>query len=433
MEAAQISDKAVAARIHASENMAHGLHIMHARIIDGPNGFGKCLVATRDIRCGEIVMEEMPLLRGDPLSSLPPIGAFASLKAAAPLPKTAHEIGGAAWPRESTFDSHTFGLLLAFIEADVATKHAVLFGMQHQMERAPNEGLPEISAAEETARLAEQALRERGAPWLAEDWDLPAEWTVELEGADGSGVLARLLRIFAISAMPFEGGGALYRVASKLAHACHGANVGLQTDGMRGLGIFTAMRHIPMGTLLTHPYLTMNLSLTSTPLRRRVLYCQRGMFCLCSSCVGPDWLRLLPSPCGTGALLLHQKGSAQAKSAGAATWQCTCRRCMARESDAQSNCAEQADEATVSLLRGEEVLAGAVFELYARVDVEKPRCLAQAQQTQLTELRYRCEDQLGAAHWSTQVSMLCSSLTLLLCCASSHMHARVYRHSVDLS
>ena len=227
----------------------------------------------------------------------------------------------------------------------------------------------------------------------------------------------------------------MYRVASKLAHACHGANVGMRPDGMRGIGIFTALRHISKGSLLTHPYLTMNLSLVSTPLRRRVLYCQRGMFCLCSSCVGPDWLRMLPSPCSTGALLLHQNGSSRAKSEGTPMWQCTCGHCVTQESEARlrqhSHGAEQADAAMASLLRDEEVLAGAVFELYASVDVEKPRCLAQPQQAQLTGLLCRCEDRLGPAHWSTQVSSLCCLLRSSALCLVSYTCARGYRRSVD--
>lgn len=87
-------------------------------------------------------------------------------------------------------------------------------------------------------------------------------------------------------------------------------------------------------------------------------------------------------------------------------WQCTCGHCVTQESEARlrqhSHGAEQADAAMASLLRDEEVLAGAVFELYASVDVEKPRCLAQPQQAQLTGLLCRCEDRLGPAHWSTQ-------------------------------
>ena len=104
-------------------------------------------------------------------------------------------------------------------------------------------------------------------------------------------------------------------------------------------------------------------------------------------------------------------------------WQCTCGDCLAQDPEGrqrqQSQGVEQANEAMASLLRDEEVLAGAAFELYASVDVEKPRCLTKPQQTQLTELRSRCEGRLGQAHWSTQVSSLCCLLrSSALCCVS---------------
>ena len=353
--------------------------VNHVRIVEGPDGFGNCLRATRAIKRGEVVMEERPLICGDALSALPPIVAFAKVgEGAAPILANP-AIGGAAWPRESTFDTHLFGLLLAFIDADADTQLAVLdaSNIQSEMEQSPAPGLPAAGPSEVSARQAEAALRERGAPWLAEEWSLPA-------GVSPEGLLARLLRILAINAMPFEGGGALYRVASKLAHRCHGANVHMQPDGRRGVGVFTALRDIETGDLLSHPYLTLNLSLCSTPLRRRLLYCQRSMFCLCGSCVGFDWLRRLPSPCGGGALLMRHGGRG--------LWQCD-----------RAGCGDElTDEALAPLLAREEALAGAALELYASVDAERPRCLPAAQLERLERLLEACEATLGEQHWSTQ-------------------------------
>lgn len=321
--------------------------ILHARVVDGPDGLGRCLRATRSLRVGEIVMLERPLLFGEPPDELPPISAFAAIpEAASPMPIDIRELGGAAWPRQSTFDTKVFGLLLSFAEADNATRAIFLAELQHEMERP----FDRIGPAEECARRAEEALRARGAPWLAEEWELP-------EGVEARGLIAKLLRIISVSAMPFRGGGALYRVASKLAHACHGANVHYEADAARGLGVFTALRPIREGELLTHPYLTMTLSLVSTPLRRRILYCQRSMLCCCPSCEGTDQLRQLP--------------------AGAALGE------------------------TVPLAREEELAAG-VLELYASVEVEKPRALPAAQQRRLAELHGCCETELGERHWATQ-------------------------------
>ena len=324
--------------------------ILHARVVDGPDGLGRCLRATRSLRVGEIVMLERPLLFGEPPDELPPISAFASIpEAASPMPSDVPELGGKAWPRQSTFDAKVFGLLLSFAEADNATRAVFLAELQHEMERP----FDRVGPAEECARLAEEALRARGAPWLAEEWELP-------EGVEARGLLAKLLRIISVSAMPYRGGGALYRVASKLAHACHGANTHYEADAARGLGVFTALRPIREGELLTHPYLTMTLSLVSTPLRRRILYCQRSMLCCCPSCEGDDdQLRRLPPGAELGG-------------------------------------------ATPPLLSREEELAASVLELYASVEVERPRALPAAQQRRLAELQRGCEAELGERHWATQ-------------------------------
>ena len=110
--------------------------IMHARVVNGPEGLGRCLVATRAVRKGEIVMLEKPLLRGEPHAELPPIAAFAAVPdAAAPMPDDLPELGGDAWPRRSTFDTKVMGLLLAFAEADHATRAIFLAELQHEMER----------------------------------------------------------------------------------------------------------------------------------------------------------------------------------------------------------------------------------------------------------------------------------------------------------
>ena len=203
------------------------------------------------------------MIRGDAYSSLPPLSAFAAVAASIPL-VSAPEIGGTAWPRKSTYDKHLFGLLLAFIDSSEETQLAVLDSsdIQSEMEQAPSAGLPSAGPSELSALLAERVLRERGPPWLAEEWNLPS-------GVPTEGLIARLLRIFAVNAMPFAGGGALYKVASKLAHRCHGANVDMVADAERGLGVFRALRDIEPGDLLSHPYLTLNLSLFSAPLRRR--------------------------------------------------------------------------------------------------------------------------------------------------------------------
>ena len=158
----------------------------------------------------------------------------------------------------------------------------------------------------------------------------------------------------------------------------------MHADPVRGVGVFTALRDISEGGLLSHPYLTVNLALLSTPLRRRILYCQRGMFCACSSCNGFDWLRQLPSLCGGGDTLLHDGASQQ--------WQCSCARCTV-----------PVDIATIlPLLDKEEELAGAALKLYASVDVEQPRGLPVEQLKQLRSLLSRCTDVLGSQHWSTQ-------------------------------
>ena len=88
-------------------------------------------------------MEEQPLIRGDAYSSLPPLSAFAAVAASIPL-VSAPEIGGTAWPRESTFDTHLFGLLLAFIDSGEQTQLAGLdsSNIQSEMENAPSAGLP---------------------------------------------------------------------------------------------------------------------------------------------------------------------------------------------------------------------------------------------------------------------------------------------------
>eukprot|EP00900_Chrysochromulina_parva_P026918 jgi/Chrpa1/8860/Chrysochromulina_OHIO_Genome00004146-RA len=334
-------------------------------------------------------MEEQPLIRGDAYSSLPPLSAFAAVAASIPL-VSAPEIGGTAWPRESTFDTHLFGLLLAFIDSGEQTQLAVLdsSNIQSEMEKAPSAGLPSAGPSELSALLADRVLRERGPPWLAEEWNLPS-------GVPTEGLIARLLRIFAVNAMPFAGGGALYKVASKLAHRCHGANVDMVADAERGLGVFRALRDIEPGDLLSHPYLTLNLSLFSAPLRRRLLYCQRGMFCACASCTGTDWLRQLPSACGGGATVVRDGVTGR--------WRCRCERCGARAASAQLPAHDEAtDEALAALLLEEEVLAGKALEMCASIDVEKPRRLPELLLEELERLLGRCEAVLGAQHASTQ-------------------------------
>jgi len=354
-----------------------------------PDGFGRCLRAACAIKKGELVMEEQPLIRGDAYSSLPPLSAFAAVAASIPL-VSAPEIGGTAWPRESTFDTHLFGLLLAFIDSGEQTQLAVLdsSNIQSEMEKAPSAGLPSAGPSELSALLADRVLRERGPPWLAEEWNLPS-------GVPTEGLIARLLRIFAVNAMPFAGGGALYKVASKLAHRCHGANVDMVADAERGLGVFRALRDIEPGDLLSHPYLTLNLSLFSAPLRRRLLYCQRGMFCACASCTGTDWLRQLPSACGGGATVVRDGVTGR--------WRCRCERCGARAASAQLPAHDEAtDEALAAVLLEEEVLAGKALEMCASIDVEKPRRLPELLLEELERLLGRCEAVLGAQHASTQ-------------------------------
>ena len=159
------------------------------QIVEGPDGFGNCLRATCCIERGQRVMEEVPLIRGEPLSQLPPISAFAAVAAASPL-SNAPEIGGAGWPCKSAFDPHLFGLLLAFIDADVDTQRAVLdsSNIQSEMEQSPSSGLPSAGPSELSCQLAEDELRERGPPWLAEEWPLPAEVAASglLHGCCGS-------------------------------------------------------------------------------------------------------------------------------------------------------------------------------------------------------------------------------------------------------
>ena len=68
--------------------------------------------------------------------------------------------------------------------------------------------------------------------------------------------------------MPFRGGGALYRTASKLAHACHGANVHYEADPARGVGVFTALRDIQQGCAARAPARRRRTSLAHGSVRR---------------------------------------------------------------------------------------------------------------------------------------------------------------------
>ncbi len=122
-----------------------------------------------------------------------------------------------------------------------------------------------------------------------------------------------------------------------------------------------------------------------------LLCCQRGMFCACASCVGPDWLRQLPSACGGDATIVRDGTSAR--------WRCLCERCGALEAPVLRT---DEDEALAPVLAEEEQLAGAALEMCASIDVEKPRRLPEPQLAKLDGLLARCEAVLGARHASTQ-------------------------------
>jgi hypothetical protein len=262
-----------------------------------------------------VVLEEAPLLVATALSSLPPLEVFARVEGVqVRMPTELSAIGGQGWPRQSVFDNKHLGLLLAFADAEPAVKCRVFAAMQHTIEAggdAPTgttDGLPAESAAAACCTAAAKVLRSRAGPWGVNNWDVPEEllavWEeVEASGSpaagdagsgaevqastksSGGGLVGALLRIFTVNAHAYGGDAALFDVATKLAHSCHLPLVTYQPDVAAGVGRFVAARDIPKpGTLLTTSYLGAKLGQTSTPQRRRILYCQKGFICRCQSC-----------------------------------------------------------------------------------------------------------------------------------------------------
>lgn len=155
--------------------------------------------------------------------------------------------------------------------------------------------LPTESAAAACCRHAAEILKQRGPPWLAEDWGAPPSLLAEHEvgNAANGGLLGTLLRIFCINGHQFSGSAALFEIIPKLNHVCHNPLMHYATDPAQGIGTLVATQDIPdPGTMLTTSYLGVKLSQSSTPQRRRLLYCQKGFICKCMSCESrPDWYR----------------------------------------------------------------------------------------------------------------------------------------------
>lgn len=380
------------------------------RVADGPEGLGKCLYSVGPIRRGEVVLEESPLLVGDAPSDLPPLASFAPLdhaETSVALPD-APCIGGSGWPAESVADTRHMGLVLAFLDAAPDLQRCVLTSMQHKIESATEApegaepGLPNAPAAAVCCTRAALALRARGAPWLEEEWELAEEVkSLQLPELEG-GLLEILLRIFTVNAHSFGGRAALFNVATKLMHTCHGALVQYRVDPERNVGVFTAITNIDSGQLLTTSYLSDKHCQCSVPQRRRVLYCQKGFICRCLACADlPDIYRRIDSSLASSDQCIEQccrKGAHLLRSPHlGGRWQV----CIDSDEVAQ----DVSDTQIAAVLEWEQHLVPKVMRLYAGVIFERPTKMPQAELGLLQHLLQQSEESLGLKHFCTQAAL----------------------------
>eukprot|EP00041_Stephanoeca_diplocostata_P027356 m.751050 g.751050 ORF g.751050 m.751050 type:complete len:424 (+) comp23163_c0_seq9:99-1370(+) len=261
----------------------------------GTPGLGTCLFATQPYAVGDVVIAERPLLIGESLRKLPPLAALAPLPradTAIKLPISAAVIGFDGWPTDTAFENRHLGLLMAFIEAPPLTQKKILAAMQAVIEtagEAPQElngGLPMQSPTSISCRRAAETLERRGGLWDVDTWGIPFD---DLTGfADKRTVLYALVTIFTVNAHSFGEQAALFDAATKLTHACAGANVAYHPDLEAGMGRFIATRPIASGELLTTSYLSRAQLQCSTAQRRRFLYAQKGFVCRCAACALVD-------------------------------------------------------------------------------------------------------------------------------------------------
>jgi len=273
------------------------------QVAAGP-GLGNCLFATRPISAGELVLTEVPLLLA--VEALPPLAVYAPFQPPLKISLLLEEVckdetncdydavggkNGGSWPAHSTFDVKHFGLVLEFMNAPTAVRVKVLSQMQGHVEPwgggnlGDFPGLPTVSAAAVCCAEGAAQRTHRGGPWDTANWELEPE---VLAFCPAEKLLELLLLIFTINGHAFQGGAALFDLATKLTHSCGAFDVEYTTfasvEGASPRGIFRAVRDIPVGQLLTTTYLEPSVRRCSTPQRRRILYCQKGFVCLCAAC-----------------------------------------------------------------------------------------------------------------------------------------------------
>ncbi|CAE8612912.1 unnamed protein product [Polarella glacialis] len=208
---------------------------------------GRCLVATRPIEAGEVVLQELPLLCAE---------------------------------TDSLEDC-----LRGFCEAAPQVQRAVL-----DMHCVPLDDASDLvqGVCLEVSRLAKE-------PWAL---------------ASDAPTLHSVWVIFQLNAHNFGASSmALFELGSKLAHACE-SNTQYTSQRHPGFGSHVALRPIAEGELITTNYVSVY-CIMSTPRRQALLVQEKLFRCLCDRCVRPDAARSVPCPgCHPRVALHADEGSA---------------------------------------------------------------------------------------------------------------------------
>eukprot|EP00667_Euglena_gracilis_P018383 EG_transcript_19531 len=203
-----------------------------ALAVEDRPGRGRCLIAQRMIRAGELVLDEAPLIsseRSDPLQLL---RAFCD----SPAPVQALVLDMFAPPLDTPADLvHSAG-----VQARQAKRSAV-FATQYDV-----------------------------------------------------AVLHRALVVFQLNAHAFGPGLALFAVGCRLNHACD-ANTEYTTQRVPGHGCHIAIQQIAAGQEVTTDYLGRASALPTT-LRQQRLLREKLFTCSCPRCTGPDLVQAMPCP-----------------------------------------------------------------------------------------------------------------------------------------
>lgn len=211
------------------------------------NALGYHLIATRKIREGEIVLDELPLISGESADhgNNDPGWAKSCLREFCSAPRTTQMVVLSMFAGES-----------GTLEYDEVYADA-------QREVALCAKLPWRVAA---SRLSDTAL-------------------------------TRVCLIFQLNGYCFRGNRiALFEAGCTMAHSCD-SNVRYSSQTHSGLGSFVARRDVALGECLTTNYLGDYSGFMSTPARRQALLSSKCFSCRCSRCTDPsDPLRHVPCP-----------------------------------------------------------------------------------------------------------------------------------------